>query len=67
MSRTNVDVDETLVRRAMELYRLRTKREAIDLALRTLVGDHARIDVLDLEGSGWEGDLEGLRQHPTSS
>ena len=67
MSRTNVEVDDKLVRRAMELYRLRTKREVIDLALRTLVGDRPRIDTLELEGSGWEGDLKRLREGRLSS
>ena len=38
MARTNIDIDEDLIRRAMERYGLRTKREAVDLALRRLVG-----------------------------
>lgn len=47
----------------MELYEFRTKREAIDYALRRLVGDP--VDpyeaALALEGIGWEGDLEAMR------
>jgi len=39
MGRTNVVVDDELIERAMKLYNLRTKREAIDLALRRLVGN----------------------------
>jgi Arc/MetJ family transcription regulator len=34
--RTNIELDETLVRRIMKRYRLRTKKEAVDLALRHL-------------------------------
>jgi len=61
MGRTNVVVDDKLIERAMRLYGLRTKREAIDLALRRLVGEHEQIDMLDMEGTGWEGDLEEMR------
>jgi Arc/MetJ family transcription regulator len=62
MSRTNVDVDDELIARIMRRYRVRTKREAIDLALRELVGHALTTDeTLQLEGSGWEGDLEALR------
>jgi len=61
MSRTNVVVDETLIRRVMRLYRLPTKRAAIDFALRALIGDRRRRDMLDLEGAGWDGDLPRMR------
>jgi Arc/MetJ family transcription regulator len=62
MSRTNVDVDDELIARIMRRYRVTTKREAIDLALRELVGHALTTDeTLQLEGSGWEGDLEALR------
>jgi Arc/MetJ family transcription regulator len=62
MGRTNVVVDDELIERAMRLYGLRTKREAIDLALRRLVGEYTQKDMLDLEGMGWEGDLEEMRR-----
>jgi Arc/MetJ family transcription regulator len=62
MARTNVVVDEALIRKVMRLYRLRTKREAIDYALRALVGDRDRRDILELKGTGWEGDLESMRK-----
>jgi Arc/MetJ family transcription regulator len=62
MSRTNIVIDDELVERAMRLYNLKTKREAVDLALRRLVGVYRPIDILDLEGMGWEGDLEELRR-----
>ena len=38
MSRTDVDVDDELIAHIMRRYRVTTKREAIDLALRELVG-----------------------------
>ena len=61
MARTNVVIDDALIRRVMRLYRLRTKRAAIDFALRALVGERRRRDMLDLEGAGWEGDLSRMR------
>ena len=61
MGRTNVVVDDKLIERAMSLYELRTKREVIDLALRRLVGEYEPIDMLDMEGTGWEGNLEEMR------
>ena len=58
MSRTNVDIDDELVARAMRLYHLNTKREAIALALRKLVGEPmSRKEMLAMHGTGWEGDL----------
>jgi Arc/MetJ family transcription regulator len=62
MGRTNVVIDDELIERAMLLYNLRTKREAIDLALRRLVGEYKQIDILELEGMGWEGDLDEMRE-----
>jgi Arc/MetJ family transcription regulator len=62
VSRTNVVVDDRLIEKAMRLYGLKTKREAIDFALRRLVGEYEPIDMLDLQGMGWEGDLDELRR-----
>jgi Arc/MetJ family transcription regulator len=62
MARTNVVVDDRLVERVMRLYGLRTKRAAIDFALRALVGDRKRTEMLDLWGTGWEGDLGEMRR-----
>lgn len=62
MSRTNIDLDDELVDRAMELYGTRSKKETVDLALRRLVGVALTTEeALALEGSGWEGDLDTLR------
>ena len=38
MSRTNIDIDDELVEMVMVRYRLKTKREAVDHALRYLAG-----------------------------
>lgn len=63
MARTNIDIDEELVERAMRIYRLSSKREAVELALRRLVGQlMSREEALALEGVGWGGDLEEIRR-----
>jgi len=62
VTRTNIEIDDELVGRAMRLYRLRSKREAVDLALRRLVGEPmSREEALAEEGGGWSGDLAEIR------
>jgi Arc/MetJ family transcription regulator len=62
--RTNIVLDEELVSRVMKRYGLRTKRETIDFALRRLDGsDDPWESMLQLQGSGWEGDLDQMRGH----
>ena len=62
MARTNIDIDEELVRAVMRRFQLRTKREAVDLALRRLAGTPiSRDSLLALEGTGWDGDIDALR------
>lgn len=61
MVRTNVVVNEELLDKVMRLYRLKTKRAAIDLALRRLAGEDRYTKMLELEGSGWDGDLDEMR------
>lgn len=67
MARTNIDIDEELITTVMRRYGLRTKKEAVDLALRRLAGPvPTREELLALEGSGWDGDLDGLRSDPVA-
>lgn len=62
MARTNIDIDERLCQQIMDRYQLSSKREAVDLALRYLVGEPFGVaDARALRGSGWTGDLETLR------
>jgi Arc/MetJ family transcription regulator len=65
MGRTNVVIDDELIERVMKLYNLRTKREAVDFALRQ-AANRAAVNrrILALEGSGWSGDFEAIRGHP---
>lgn len=62
MSRTNIDIDDDLTAEVMRRFGVATKKAAVDLALRRLVGAPLRREfLLGLEGVGWEGDLEHLR------
>ena len=62
VTRTNIEIDDELVERAMRIYRLRSKREAVDFALRKLVGEPmTREEMLAMEGMGWDGDLDEMR------
>jgi Arc/MetJ family transcription regulator len=60
--RTNIDIDDGVLREVQRLTGARTKREAVDLALRELVARYQRLGLLNLRGKvRWEGDLEESR------
>lgn len=51
VSRTNIEIDDELVAAAQRMYRLDSKRSAVDLALRRLVGEPlGRDEALALQG-----------------
>lgn len=55
MSRTNIEIDDELVAAAQRMYRLDSKRSAVDFALRRLVGEPLGRDAaLALQGSGFD-------------
>lgn len=61
--RTNVELDENLLHQVMELTGAKTFRQAIHLALHTVVNLHAQGEVKALRGKlRWEGDLQKLRK-----
>lgn len=62
MSRTNVNIDDEACAEIMRRYRLTSKREAINLALRALAAEPLDVDeAKQLRGSGWDGDLDEIR------
>jgi Arc/MetJ family transcription regulator len=64
MARTNIDIDESLIRKARKLTRLKTKRQIVDKALELLVRTESRKGILRYYGSGvWEGDLKTSRRN----
>ncbi|MCV7233418.1 type II toxin-antitoxin system VapB family antitoxin [Mycobacterium branderi] len=61
--RTNIEIDDDVLREAQRLLGTRTKRETVNLALRELVARHRQIGILDLRGKvHWEGDLGQSRR-----
>ena len=50
--RTNIVLDDKLVRAAMKLANVKTKREAVDVALRRFVQSGKQRKLLDLFGTG---------------
>jgi Arc/MetJ family transcription regulator len=64
--RTNVDIDEELIERAMKTYQVPTKRAVVELALRRLVEGMGREEKLAMEGTGWDGDLRAMREGEAS-
>jgi Arc/MetJ family transcription regulator len=56
VSRTTVDIDDKLVSKVMQMYLLKTKREAIQLALERLVGAEPMTieEKLAMQGA-WKG------------
>lgn len=50
--RTNIVLDDKLVGEAMRLAKVRTKREAVDIALRRFVQSGKQRKLLDLQGQG---------------
>ena len=60
--RTNIVIDEELMKRVLKLTGLRTKREAVDLGLRTVLRLRQQQEIRRFRGRlHWEGDLEAMR------
>jgi Arc/MetJ family transcription regulator len=60
--RTNIDIDDDLMRQAMRSSGARTKRAAVEAGLRLLIRTRDQRAVRRLRGKvTWEGDLERSR------
>ena len=63
MHRTNVELDEKLVKEGMRLFKKRTKKELIHFALSELIRREKAKGILELEGKvRWDGDLRKMRK-----
>jgi Arc/MetJ family transcription regulator len=61
--RTNIVLDEKLVKEGLKLTGARTKKDLVNLALRELVMKRKRKRILKLEGRiRWEGSLDEMRR-----
>ena len=64
VGRTNINIDDVLIRKARRLTRLKTKRQIVDKALELLVRSESRKGILRYYGSGiWKGDLRASRRN----
>jgi Arc/MetJ family transcription regulator len=60
--RTNIVIDDALMRQAMQVTGARSKREAVELGLRTLVRLQQQAEIRSFRGRlHWEDDLESQR------
>jgi Arc/MetJ family transcription regulator len=60
--RTNIVIDDKLMEDALKVTGLKTKREAVELALKMLVKLKKQESIKTYKGKlKWEGDLEELR------
>jgi len=61
--RTNIEIDDALMRRAMRTSGAPTKRAAVEAGLRLLVETRAQAGIRRLRGrTKWEGDLDRTRR-----
>ena len=60
--RTNIEIDDRLMRDALKTTRAKTKREAVELGLRTLLRLGRQQEIRSLRGKlAWQGDLDAMR------
>jgi Arc/MetJ family transcription regulator len=60
--RTNIVIDDALMKDALKATGLATKREAVELGLRTLVRLSKQAGIRRFRGRlRWEGDLDAMR------
>jgi Arc/MetJ family transcription regulator len=61
--RTNIEIDDKLMADTLRATGLRTKREAVELGLRTLLRLRNQAGLRRLRGRvEWRGDLEAMRR-----
>jgi Arc/MetJ family transcription regulator len=60
---TNIEIDDELIREALRVSGLKTKRAVVEAGLRMLLRLKRQEDILNLVGKvRWEGDLDESRQ-----
>ncbi len=60
--RTNIVIDDALMKEVLELTGVATKREAVELALRTLAKLRKQENIRKFRGKlQWEGNLDEMR------
>jgi Arc/MetJ family transcription regulator len=60
--RTNIEIDDKLMKDALRVSGVKTKKEAVELGLRTLLNLSLQEQARRLRGKiTWEGDLNAMR------
>ena len=61
--RTNIEIDDKLMNDALRASGLKTKREVVELGLRTLLRLQRQAEIRQYRGklTSWEGDLNSMR------
>ena len=60
--RTNIVIDDSLIQETLHLTGLKTKREVVELGLRTLLRLKQQEQIRQLRGIlAWQGDLDIMR------
>lgn len=60
--RNNIVIEDKLMEEALQVTGLKTKREVVELGLRTLIRLKKQEEIRKLRGKlKWEGDLEEMR------
>ena len=61
--RTNIVIDDTLMKDTLRATGLRTKREAVELGLRTVLRLRKQEEIRRFRGKlSWQGDLGSMRK-----
>ena len=62
MPRTNIELDDKVLKEAFKLTDIKTKKDLVNYALEELVKKCRRKKILELEGKvKWEGNLNEMR------
>lgn len=60
--RTNIVIDDKLMKDTLRMTGLKTKREAVELGLRTLLRLRKQMEIRRFRGKlNWQGDLDSMR------
>lgn len=60
--RTNIVIDDDLMREALRVSQLKTKKDAVEEGLKLLVQRKKQENIKDLRGKlNWKGDLDDMR------
>lgn len=62
--RTNIEINDFLIKEVMQAYKLKSKKDAVNMALEDFYRKNKQKEVLGLFGKvQWEGDLSELKKN----